>query len=161
MAPSYVQAGPVGGTGGDEVSPWAMPNDGTIVRIEVKWGAYINQLLFHYASPSSGQGVISLGGYTSGTNHVDIPLAQGEQIMSLGGKCGEYVDSITLVTSTPGTPNRFVKEYGSFGGPGGQPFAQFDVPQGARFAGLFGRAGAWTDALGVVYFLTPLTAPHA
>ncbi|HEY3930131.1 MAG TPA: hypothetical protein VGL89_17295 [Candidatus Koribacter sp.] len=161
MTPMFTQAGPVGGTGGDEVPPWAMPDDGVIVRIEVKWGAYINQLLFHYASPTNGQGVISLGGYTSGSNHVDIPLAEGEQILSLGGKCGEYVDSITLATWTPGVANRFVKEYGPFGGSGGQPFVPFEVPEGARFVGLFGRAGAWTDALGVVYAATVTMAPHA
>lgn len=120
-----------------------MPEDATIDRIEVKWGDYLNQLLFHYISKSYGRGVISLGGYTSGSAHADIALDSGEEIVAIGGHCGSYVDSIVIVTS--------LKRWGPFGGAGGAPFAQFDVPHNARFAGLFGRAGMWTDALGVVY----------
>ena len=149
----YVQSGPVGGGGGDEVPPWAMPEDATIGRIEVKWGDYLNQLLFHYVSPSSGQGVISLGGYTSGSARADIALESAEEIVAIGGKCGSYVDSIVIVTS--------LKQYGPFGGPGGSSFAPFDVPRNARFAGLFGRAGMWTDSLGVVYAVAVPTEPIA
>jgi hypothetical protein len=150
MPITYVSAGPVGGSGGDEVPAWAMPDDGTIVRIEVKWGDYVNQLLFHYSSPSSGRGVISLGGYSSGSEHVDIPLASGETIIAIGGMCGSYVDSVVLTTANRATPG-IVTKRGPFGGSGGQPFKQFDVPRGGWLAGLFGRSGMWTDALGVVY----------
>ena len=117
----------------------------------MKWGDYINQVLFHFASPSYGQGVISLGGYDSGSAYAEIFLESGERIASLGGKCGSFVDSIVITTVRPGASGDTVNHYGPFGGSGGQPFPQFDVPNNARFAGLFGRAGMWTDALGVVY----------
>ena len=148
---TYIQRGPVGGTGGDEVPPWTMPDDATIGRIEIKWGDYINQLLFHYASPTFGQGVISLGGFDSGSAHIDIYLEAGERITAIGGKCGSYVDSLSISTLGPGASGGAVKQYGPYGGPGGQPFPAFDVPRNGRLAGLFGRAGMWTDALGVVW----------
>lgn len=161
MFVSYVQAGPVGGIGGDEVPPWAMPSDGTIVRIEVKWGDYVNQLLFHYTSPSSGQGVISLGGYDSGSHRVDISLQEGQEIVALSGNCGDYLDSVTIAMRMPASGVPPIQEYGPYGGPGGEAFAPLSVPDGGRFAGLFGRAGQWVDALGVVYAMLPSTAPHA
>lgn len=145
---TYIQRGPVGGTGGDEVPPWTMPDDATIGRIEIKWGDFINQLLFHYASPSYGQGVISLGGFDSGSAYIDILLEAGEQITAISGKCGSYVDSLSISTVKS---NGEVHQYGPYGGPGGQPFTAFEVPRNARLAGLFGRAGMWTDAIGVVW----------
>ncbi|HET6274671.1 MAG TPA: jacalin-like lectin [Candidatus Cybelea sp.] len=156
---TYIQKGPIGGTGGDEVPPWTMPDDATIGRIEIKWGDFINQLLFHYTSPSYGQGVISLGGYDSGSAHIDIPLEAGEQITSLSGKCGSYVDSLTITTVKPSASGGDVKQYGPYGGPGGQTFKVFEVPANGRLAGLFGRAGMWTDALGVVWAVAIPAAP--
>ena len=144
----YAYDGPVGGSGGDEVPPWSMPLDGTIGRIEIKWGDYINQLLFHFASPTYGAGVISLGGYDSGSYYVDIPLEAGDMITALAGKCGSYIDSLTITTSKAAGGTH---QYGPFGGSGGQRFKAFTVPTNGRFIGLFGRAGLWTDALGVVY----------
>ena len=95
-------------------------------------GRLSNQLLFHYASPSYGRGVISLGGYTSGSAHADFALEPGEAIVGIGGKCGSYIDSIVIATS--------IKNTGRVGGSGGGPFPQFEVPHIARFTGLFGRA---------------------
>lgn len=147
----YVEKGPVGGNGGDEVPAWSMPEDATIGRIEIKWGDYINQLLFHYASPSYGQGVISLGGYDSGSAHIDILLEAGEEVTALSGKCGSYVDSIAIATVRHGPAGNEVRQYGPYGGTGGQAFPAFEVPSNGHLAGLFGRAGMWTDALGIVW----------
>jgi len=150
----YEQEGPVGGTGGGPVPPWAMPVDGVITLVEVKYGLYLNQLVFHYTSSSNGDGAITLGGYDPGSNHVQFSLAKGEEVHSLQGRYGSYVDSIQVITST-----RTYPPAGSYGGAGGAAPYVFNVPKNGRLAGLFGRAGAWMDALGVVY-VVPIRRPQ-
>jgi len=123
-----------------------MPNDGVITLVEVKYGLYLNQLILHYTSPTNGDGAITLGGFDAGSYHAQFTLANGEEIRALQGRYGAYVDSIQIVTSKQTFPAS-----GSFGGPGGASAYSFSVPKGSRFVGLFGRAGGWMDALGVVY----------
>ncbi|MDE2589473.1 MAG: hypothetical protein KGL95_07385 [Patescibacteria group bacterium] len=138
-----IQEGPSGGGGGEIVPSWSMPADAIIVSFEVKFGNYVNQLVLHYTSNSEGDGAITLGGTDPASNHVYFPLQHGEQIQSIKGKYGSYVDSITIVTN--------VKTYGIFGGSGGSTSYQYDIPQTWRLIGLFGRVGKWIDAIGVIY----------
>ena len=133
---------------------WAMPADGTIYLVEVKYGLYLNQLIFHYTSASNGEGAITLGGYDSGSSHAQFALAKGEQIRTLKGLYGSYIDSLQIVTSLHTYPAS-----GSYGGPGGGTPYTFNVPLKGQLAGLFGRAGAWIDALGVVYLVPQLIPP--
>ena len=151
----FSQQGPIGGQGGGEVPPWAMPSDGVIILVEVKYGLFLNQLIFHYTSATNGDGAITLGGFDAGSYHGQFTLAKGEEIRALQGRCGSYVDSIQIVTSRQTFPAS-----GSFGGPGGATAYALKVPLGARFVGLFGRAGGWVDALGMVC-ATSMTVPPA
>jgi hypothetical protein len=123
-----------------------MPNDGVITLVEVKYGLFLNQLILHYTSPTNGDGAITLGGFDPGSYHAQFTLANGEEIRALQGRYGAYVDSIQIVTSKHTFPAS-----GSFGGSGGATAYAFKVPAGSRLVGLFGRAGAWMDALGVVF----------
>jgi hypothetical protein len=123
-----------------------MPNDGVITLVEVKYGLFLNQLIFHYTSITNGDGAITLGGFDPGSSHDQFTLANGEEIRSLKGRYGSFVDSIQIITSLQTFPAS-----GSFGGPGGASAYSFSVPKGERLVGLFGRAGGWMDALGVVY----------
>ena len=150
----YEQQGPVGGQGGGSVPPWAMPTDGVITLVEVKYGDFLNQLIFHYTSATNGDGAITLGGFDPGSYHGQFTLAKGEVIRALQGRCGSYVDSLQIVTSM-----RTLPASGSFGGPGGATAYAFKVPALSRLVGLFGRAGGWMDALGVVYEVPVNDAP--
>jgi len=131
-----------------------MPSDGVITLVEVKYGLFLNQLILHYTSGRNGDGAITLGGFDPGSYHAQFTLAKGEEIRALQGRCGSYVDSIQIVTSMQTFPAS-----GSFGGPGGATAYAFKVPTGSRLVGLFGRAGGWIDALGVVCE-APLPVPQ-
>jgi len=84
----FEQQGPGGGQGGGPVPPWAMPSDGVITLVEVKYGLLLNQFIFHYTSPTNGDGAITLGGFDPGSYHGQFTLARlgGLGICDVGRK---------------------------------------------------------------------------
>lgn len=143
---NVIQQGPLDsmGKGGLYVPPWYMPQDGIITAFEVKWGDYVNQLLFHFTSPTYCEGVISLGGWKTPPerNWPKIKLADGEVITKISGTYGQYIHSVEITTS--------MSSYGPYGTSGPSSY-QYNVPANGQLIGLVGRTGWWVDALGVMY----------
>lgn len=90
-----------------------------------------------------GQGVgTCLGTPLPTSTKTQATLAPGEFIHSVLGRAGRYVDGITFVTN-----QRSIGPSGSSSN--GEPF-ELRAPNGYQIRRLFGRAGAFVDAIGIV-----------
>ena len=72
-----------------------------------------------------------------GGNRNQVLFAPGEELSTVNGRSGSYVDQLTFVTNR----NTY-----SFGGGGGAPFS---LPASNAIGGFFGRFGRYIDQFGL------------
>ncbi len=130
--------------GGEGGTPFEEPA-GHIARIErivVHYAQYVNGLEVTYQLQNEERLHRSYGA-AGGEMSPEIIFADDERICAIGVRSGQYVDSLTFVSyrmfNVVG-----MKQYGPYGGPGGQG-ATVISPAIREF---FGRAGAVLDAIG-------------
>ncbi|MDQ4087504.1 MAG: hypothetical protein M3177_05790 [Pseudomonadota bacterium] len=132
-------AGPFGGGGGNSFQdPGPVPDLGRITRIAIRSGTLVEGIATTYVLPDGSTETFSHGG-GGGIEHV-IEFAPGEQIVSVEGRSGTFLDSISFHTIDWQKVHRV---HGPFGGTGGSPFA---VQR--KVYGFFGRSGSFIDQLG-------------
>lgn len=152
-------SGPSGGTGGQpfmetraNVTWWDGHKGGPLFRIvglRIRSGNYIDSIQILYG-PYDKNAEPRMAGYEStskmyggsGGNASEFMLGPGECITSVGGKYGQYVDSLFVQTN-----QGRVKQWGGNGG--STPF-NFTAPSGECIEGFWGRSGTYIDAIGVV-----------
>ena len=132
-----------------------------LLRLALWWRTIRRQRLFwrqgHGVQVSSGSFVYSLqmvlqlpGGQITymdkhggdGGNAATFSLRDGEYINAISGSYGQYVDSIRFHTNLRVSP--------TYGGNGGDADYYYAAPPGWQIVGLYGRSGAYIDAVGVV-----------
>lgn len=130
--------GPAGSDGGDEfddTDQCKIP-DNRISKVTVKYGSYIDSISITYIS-----GATRKHGGTGGENEEIIQLEEGEYINEIRGKCGQYIDSLRIITNK--------KSY-TLGGTGGKNKYSLTAPDGYMVNGFFGRSGSYLDAIGII-----------
>lgn len=125
-----MKVSPKGGDQWDCIEFDEIDNCGTIAGVTLYSSDFLNGIRFSYRK----YGVVYEGklfGYATGDmNKMD--LAEGEHIVSITGRHGSWMDSLTLATSL----GRSI----SAGGFGGSPFT-LDLPDYTTVTGLFGKYG--------------------
>jgi hypothetical protein len=123
---------------------------GSLVKIEVKAGQYIDSLKFTWVT-ASGDSVERLVGGSGGGPRPAFELAPGEVIVRVEGRAGKYVDGM-----------RFTTNFGNvstwYGGNGGAPF-DVDVTSThtegfsrEQVQGFLIRAGSYIDQIGFLIY---------
>ncbi|WP_425144820.1 jacalin-like lectin [Deinococcus sp.] len=133
--------GPSGGHGGrafEEESPLRLAalrirHAGRIDAVELLWDDGSHDAAAHPAQLHGGSG---------GTAALFELRGADEWLTRLSGRYGQTVDSLRLETN--------LGRFAEFGGSGGDHAFCYDVPAGYALVGLFGSAGHFLDALGVI-----------
>jgi hypothetical protein len=134
--------GPSGGTGGSPFKdPWLTEIAPQIIQIITYAGDWINSIQFEWAG-RQGQvwGGNGQNGGTGGTLN-SVQFQPGEYIKRLYGSYGEYVNCIFIQTN--------LSAYTLGGKRGGREFDYMAFPN-QKIVGLWGCAGAYLDAVGVL-----------
>jgi hypothetical protein len=134
-----------GGSGGQE-RVFRLDSDEYIVGLSGRYGAYIDSLQLRTNKRTS-----PIFGGAGGSRSYRIDVTQGHQAVGLVGRAGEYLDAVGL-TSIP-IMIRQIEQTKIVGGEGGNPFADRDVPQGARISEVRVRSGNNIDSIQAVYTL--------
>jgi hypothetical protein len=139
-AQSQINLGPSGGYGGapfvDSVSSGAR-----VTEVQVRSGAYVDSLQMVLQLPDGQIAYMDKHGGDGG-NAATFSLRDGEYINAISGRYGQYVDSIRFHTNLRVSP--------TYGGSGGDADYYYAAPPGWQIVGLYGRSGAYIDAVGVV-----------
>ena len=130
----------VGGAGGLDFGDYVLPRGSRIASVYVHAGDYVDGLQFEYETPDGHLGLLPYLGGTGGDRH-QIALDPGENLTALSGFCAEFVDALQIHTTRRSSE--------VFGGASGIPF-HFAFGKSHEFAGIFGRAGSYLDAIGVL-----------
>ena len=113
-----------------------------IERITVHYAQFVTGLEVTYLL-ENGERLAKAYGKDGSEKSAEMVLADDERICAVGVRSGQYVDSLTFVTY-----RMFnligMKQYGPYGGPGGQGGTVLS-PNIREF---FGRAGGVLDAIG-------------
>lgn len=138
--------GPTGGPGGttfDDVAPAGSKIGLLIVRHGGNHRCIIG-IQAAYVNIATGGLIFGdlHGADTTGTTDF-VALGAGEFVTEISGRSGQFLDSLSITTSTG-------RHFGRFGGLGGGADYEFpDTGPSQEIFGFFGRSGTLIDALGV------------
>jgi hypothetical protein len=138
--------GPSGGGGGsiDRGFQKIDAVDHVVVAIgSSKSGNFVAGIEFHYQSETLAR----FGGSGTVSDAKLFNLNPDEYIAGISGQCGAFVDSVRIMTRNSVTGMERSSDL--FGGQGGPNEYIYFVEQGNSITGLWGRAGAGIDAIGV------------
>lgn len=140
-AETFTFLGSSGGAGGNYFSD---PQIGglRVVEVRIRSGAYIDAIQFVYEQKVTKQIIEGKKHGGSGGTLSVFKLQPDEYITRITGKHGNFVDSLQLVTNKGRTKG--------WGGTGGSVHYTYSAPPGTEIHGLFGRSGAFLDAVGVI-----------
>ncbi len=143
-APQPGQTALAGGSGGTDFVDADVPAGGRIVEVRIRAGEYVDSIQMIYSMPD-GRPLEAPRHGGEGGRGVSFRLDQGEYIVGLSGRCGQYVDSVRIHT------NKRTSEL--FGGRGGERDFRIDVPDADdnQATGFIGRSGEYLDAIGLAY----------
>ena len=123
-----------GGSGGTEFVDADVPAGGRIVEVRIHAGEYVDSIQMIYSMPD-GRPLEAARHGGEGGRGVSFRLDQGEYIVGISGRYGEYVDSVRIRT------NKRTSEV--FGGRGGEREFRIDVRRmTARRPDLSGAPGS-------------------
>ncbi|MBZ5643390.1 MAG: hypothetical protein LAO19_11565 [Acidobacteriia bacterium] len=131
-----------GGSGGTEFVDADVPAGGRIVEVRIHAGEYVDSIQMIYTMPD-GRPLEAARHGGDGGRGISFRLDQGEYIVGISGRYGQYVDSVRIRT------NKRTSEV--FGGRGGEREFRIDVPDDSQATGFIGRAGEYLDAIGLAY----------
>lgn len=134
---------PVGGAGGSRFVT-IVPSGARLTELRVFAGAVVDAVQLVYRLDGDEGATVSgrrHGG--EGGEAAVFRLDEDEFVTGISGRFGQFVDSLQIHTNKRDSPR--------FGGVGGDADFAMRVPPGFRFAGLQGRAGAYIDAIALVY----------
>ncbi|MBI5256544.1 MAG: hypothetical protein HY855_08600 [Burkholderiales bacterium] len=134
--------GPSGGFRGREFSECTLAGTGeprTITELRVRAGAFVDAIQLVYSDGSTSP----WHGGRGGTLHTMV-LAPDERIVVIGGKYGDFIDSLYVRTSKGRSQ--------VFGGRGGKAVFHYAAPPGMWLHGVWGLAGRHVQALGACVF---------
>ena len=139
-AQDQITLGPSGGYGG---SPFvdSVPSGAAATEILIRSGANVDALQMVLQLPNGQIEYMNRhGGDGGGADTFD--LRDREYITAIGGRYGQYVDSIQFYTN--------MRISTIYGGSGGDADYYYEAPAGWRIVGFYGRSGDYVDAIGVV-----------
>jgi len=140
------QQGPSGGTGGgycntNDVNPtWKLRS------LNVRSSSWIDRIEMEFDVGSAERRVVQCGGTGGDPNRV-LTLEQGEYIVRVKGRYGNFVDYLYVQTNGPNG-----MKFRDFGNKNSTATGEFDyiAPAGLAIAGLVVKSGTYVDAVGVV-----------
>lgn len=142
--------GASGGEGGLPIEAYLIPAGARICEVEVSSGWFVDSLRIRYEDAAGAPHALpGIGGHGLHT-HV-FTLEEGEYLIGISGKSGQYVDSIVFHTNRRVSP--------AYGGSGGEHNFTFLAAEGSEVVGFFGRADWFVDAIGVVTRPLPTAQP--
>lgn len=138
--------GPWGGAGGDPfddgVSQSSVSNSMMLAKFSMRGGSWVDQIAYAYAA-DSGETSFVHGG-NGGSQSRTMTLQTGEQVKSISGFYGRFVNQITLTTSFG---NMFTWPPSPDGAPNSFSWTQ----QGSTyFLAFAGRSGEFLDSLSLL-----------
>jgi hypothetical protein len=139
-AQDRITLGPSGGYGG---SPFvdSIPSSAVPSEILIHSGSYVDALQMVLQLPNGQIGYMDRHGGDGGDDDT-FDLRDGEYITAIGGRYGQYVDSIQFYTN--------MRISTIYGGSGGEADYYYEAPPGWQIVGFYGRSGDFVDAIGVV-----------
>lgn len=140
---SITTIGPVGGNGGQEITPYTIPNGYKIKEVHLLITDVVEGIQFTVTDGTGGKTMPVLGGNSHNRKrHFVFALGQDEYLTGISGHYGWYIDSLRLHTNRRVSP--------LYGGHGGNQEFYFSVDDGEELIGLIGRADWFVDALGIM-----------
>ncbi|HEV7682941.1 MAG TPA: jacalin-like lectin [Pyrinomonadaceae bacterium] len=133
--------GPSGGPGGN-IFYFPFGPGARIAEVQLFSGEYIDSLHVTAEVPLVGRVSLQTFGPGGAPSPV-LTLDPDERIVALSGRCGLYIDSLTIHTDKRGAVL-------SAGGAGGTNEFRYDIPADRDVSGFVGRSGLYLDALGVI-----------
>jgi hypothetical protein len=137
---SFALLGPSGGLGGTPFSDNQNPRF-RISEVRVRSSDYIHAIQLVYEHGTGQMAGVYHGGKGGGSLDV-FRLEPGEEIISVSGKYGVFIESMAIETSKGRKK--------SWGGKDGIASYAYQVPKGSSIQGFFGRSSETLDALGVI-----------
>ena len=139
-AQNQIKLGPSGGYGGGGFLD-SVPVGAGAAEVQIRSGAYVDSLQMVIQLPNGQLEYLDKhGGDGGGAN--TFSMRDGEYIIGISGKYGDYVDSIRFRTNLRTSP--------TYGGSGGGQAYNYQAPPGWQIVGFYGRSGAYIDAIGVL-----------
>jgi hypothetical protein len=132
-----------GGPNGKE-SVFRLNADEYITAISGRYGDYIDSITVQTNKRTSPR----LGG-AGGRQDYRIDIPQGSQTVGFAGRSGRYLDAISLITA----PIVQRQETQIYGGRGGSPFSDRDIPEGASVSEIRVQSASVVDGIQIVYSL--------
>lgn len=134
-----------GGTGGGYFTDNAVGDlasrEWRIFKIDIHSGTYVDAIEVFYENVVTGTRISAGRHGGDGGRLVEIWLGPGEYISDVVGRCGHYVDSISVKTNK--------KIYGPYGGAGGGDYA-FSAKENEEVIGFYGQSGEYLDGFSVI-----------
>jgi hypothetical protein len=131
-----------GGRGGSVFSDSDIPLGARISEVRVRAGRNIDSIQAVYTLQDGRLFEGPTHGGRGGRSMV-FRLERDEYIIGLSGRCGNYIDSLSIRTNK--------RTSSIFGGSGGSSDFRIDVPAGYQAIGFVGRSGDYLDAIGLSY----------
>jgi hypothetical protein len=124
--------------GGDGGAPFAdnLTETCQLVGFNINSGRYIDGIQGIFSDCSGNQFAGTWYGGGGGTR-TQVLFGPSEELSTVNGRCGEFVDQLTFVTN---------KNTYSFGEGGGDPFS---LPVSNDVGGFFGQSGEFIDRFGL------------
>ena len=133
-----------GGSGGQQ-NIFRLDSDEYIVGLSGRYGDYLDSIRIHTNKRTS-----PLYGGSGGNLDYRVDVASGNYAVGFTGRSGNYIDAIGLLFVPIYVPS---SEAGIYGGRGGTPFSDTNIPQGARISEVRVYAGQYVDGIQAVYTL--------
>jgi hypothetical protein len=138
--------GPRHGGGGGQANIFRLDSDEYIVGISGRCGEQIDSI-----SIQTNKRTSPLFGGSGGSRSYRLEVARGNQAIGFAGRSGQYLDAIGLVSIPLNLRQAGQTEV--FGGRGGSPFADEEIPRGARVTGIRVQSAERVDGIQVLYAL--------
>jgi hypothetical protein len=133
-----------GGGGGNEFSDADIPLGARISEVRIRHAKYVDAIQAVYILKDGSILEGPLHGGRGGSLSV-FRLDSDEYINGISGRCGLYVDSISIQTNKRSSQ--------TFGGRGGERNFRISLPEGNQAIGFVGRAAKYLDAIALNYTL--------
>jgi len=140
--------GPRHGGGGGKLRVFRLDSDEYIVGISGRYGDLIDSIRFQTNKRTS-----QVFGGRGGSRDYNIVVPAGNMAIGFTGRAGDYLDAIGLTHMPLPRPSGPFRLTSLAGGRGGSPFADQDIPAGARIVEVRVGAGNWIDSIRAVYLL--------